>query len=82
MEITVYSTTYCPSCQSLKKWLDQKQIEYKAINLDDHPEEQAEVIQKTGSFLVPITIIKFDDGQEEIIQGPEYAQFKKVLNIE
>ena len=80
-QITVFSTTHCPACQTLKTWLDRQGLEYEAVNLEKQPERQAEVIEKSGSFLVPITIIKLSTGQEEIIQGTAYARIKKILNL-
>ena len=81
MEVTVYSTTYCPSCVSLKNWLRDKNIDYKSVNLEEEPQKQAEIFEKTNSLMVPITLVKFDDGSEEIIIGPQYGQLKKVLKI-
>lgn len=80
-QITVFSATHCPSCQTLKAWLDKQGLKYESVNLEEQPHRQAEVIEKSGSFLVPITIIKLANGQEEIVQGTEYGRLKKILGI-
>ena len=37
MKITVYSTTTCPYCAMLKKWLDEKHVEYTNYMVDSNP---------------------------------------------
>ena len=81
MKVTVYTTNHCPSCVTLKKWLDSKDIQYNLINVEDNPQEQAQLIEKTGSFLVPITVVEHSDGVQEVIQGTLYGQLKKALNL-
>ena len=80
-KITVFSTTHCPSCQTLKRWLDQRGIAYEAVNVEEEPARQAELIEKSGSFLVPVTIISLADGREEIIQGTQYGRIKSILGL-
>ena len=66
----------------LKKWLLQKEINFEVINVEEEPEKQRELIEKSGSFLVPVTVITDIQGQEEIIHGTQYAQIKKALNLD
>lgn len=80
-QVTVYSTTHCGSCASLKKWLDSKQIEFKSINLEEQPELQAEVIAKSGSMQVPVTIVTDDDGTEQVVNGPKFADISAALGL-
>ena len=80
-QVTVFSTTYCPSCQTLKKWLQQQQIEYQSVNVEKEPERQAELIAKSGGFLVPVTLITHGDGREEVVQGTQYAKIKSALGL-
>ena len=80
-QVTVYTTNQCPSCQTLKKWLVDKQVDFEVANIETDSEKQQQLIEKTGSFLVPVTVIIKPDGQEEIIYGTQYAQLKKALNL-
>ena len=79
--VTVFSTTYCPSCQTLKGWLEQQKIDYDTANVEKEPERQAELIAKSGGFLVPVTLISHENGREEVIQGTQYAKIKAALGI-
>ena len=36
-QVTVFSTSQCAVCQTLKQWLDRQQISYQAINLEEQP---------------------------------------------
>ena len=78
-KISVYTTTNCPSCETLKKWLDQQKISYEVINIEEDPKEQAFLFKKTGSFLVPVTIIVDRQDKEVVVYGTKYAQIKKAL---
>ena len=78
-KVTVFSTTYCPSCQTLKKWLTEQQITYEAVNVEEQPERQEELVAKSGGFFVPVTLIKHGDGREEVVQGTQYSQIKAAL---
>ena len=49
-KVTVFSTSHCSSCIALKQWLDKNQIDYQAVNLDDNPEQQAEIFKKKRCF--------------------------------
>ena len=79
--VTVFSTTYCPSCQVLKQWLDEQKIAYQAVNVEEDPERQQELVAKSGGFLVPVTLVKHQDGREEVIQGTQYTQIKTALGL-
>ena len=79
--VTVFSTNNCALCVTLKKWLKSQQIEFEAINLDQDPTRQAEIIKKAGSMRVPITLITDPDGQETVINGPNYSAIKKILGL-
>ena len=80
-QVTVFSTTYCPSCQTLKAWLKGQAIDYIAVNVEEEPERQAELIEKSGGFSVPVTLIKHADGREEVVQGTQYAKIKTALGL-
>ena len=80
-KVTVFSTTYCPSCQTLKKWMEEQKITYEAVNVEEKPDRQAELIAKSGGFFVPVTLIAHADGREEVVQGTQYAKIKTALGL-
>ena len=80
-KLTVFTTTYCASCQTLKRWLDGQKIEYQTVNLDDEPARQAEILQKTGQLQVPVVIINKADGDEVAIAGNQFSQIRQALGM-
>ena len=68
-DITIYTTNTCAYCVMVKKWLDSKSHSYNVINLDEQPEKQAEALQLSGAFTVPITVVTKQDDSREVIVG-------------
>lgn len=63
----------------VKKYLDSKKQSYKIINLDDHPEEQAEAFRLSGALTVPITLVTKSDDTQQVIIGYNLSQLAKAL---
>lgn len=67
-DITIFTTNTCSYCSMVKRWLASKGLNYQEVNLEEHPERQAEVLQMSGALTVPVTIVtKHDDSREVII---------------
>jgi len=81
MNITIYSTTTCPYCKMLKKYLDEKKIAYteKVVDQDDAAKE--EMMKESGGFLgVPFTVI-VKDGKKDKVIGFDKTKINQVLGI-
>ena len=66
--ITIFTTNTCAYCPMVKRYLASKGLNYEEINLEEHPQRQAEALQMSGALTVPITVVtKVDDSQEVII---------------
>ena len=76
--ITVFTTNTCAYCKMVKKWLDNKNITYKIVNLDENPERQKEIYEKSGALTVPVTLVE-DDGIEQVIVGFNLARLSSVV---
>ncbi len=46
--IKMYSTPWCPDCHRAKQFLQEHGIAYEEINIDEHPEAAALVIEQNG----------------------------------
>lgn len=68
-DITIFTTNTCAYCGMVKKWLDNKGHSYQVVNLDDHPERQAEALQLSGALTVPITVVTKQDDSKEVVVG-------------
>ncbi|MCH8518278.1 glutaredoxin [Candidatus Gracilibacteria bacterium] len=51
--ITIFSKSYCPYCTSAKDFLDGLGKVYEEVDLENHPEKMAEIVQISGMMTVP-----------------------------
>lgn len=68
-KITVFTTNTCAYCVMVKKWLDNKGVQYSVVNLDEQPEKQKEIYEKSGALTVPVTLVENEDLTEEVVIG-------------
>ena len=80
-KITIYSTTTCPYCVMLKRWLDDKKVEYTEYMVDRNPIAAQQMVNLSGQMGVPFTTIETDDGKMQGILGYDVPTFKRVLDL-
>lgn len=79
MNITVYSTSTCGICHALMEWLDQKDVTYTNVVVDEAPGGMAELMAASGGAIgVPFSVVEVD-GQETGIAGFDRAKFTKLF---
>ena len=79
MKVTVYSTTTCPYCVMLKRWLDEKKVEYTDYLIDKNPIAAQSMVQQSGQRGVPFSTVEHDDGSVDKILGFDRNRFEAVL---
>ncbi len=79
MKITVYTTTTCPYCVMLKKWLESKSVEFTNYTVDQNPIAAQNMINLSGQRGVPFSTIEYDDGKVEQILGFDKPKFEAAL---
>lgn len=67
--ITIFTTNTCSYCGMVKRFLDMKGQKYDVVNLDEHPERQAEAMELSGALTVPITVVTKQDDSQEVVVG-------------
>ncbi len=72
--ITIYTTNTCAYCVMVKKWLTAKGFGYEEVNVEEHPERQAEALAASGSLTVPVTVVTKQDDSQEVIVGYNLAK--------
>ncbi len=72
--ITIFTTNTCAYCVMVKKWLAAKGHQYEEVNIDQHPERQAEALQLSGAMTVPVTVVTKQDDSREVIVGFNLAK--------
>lgn len=83
MQITIYSTTTCPYCKMLKKYLTEKNISFTEKLVDQDDAAKNEMIKESGGFLgVPFVVVAKDDGSKETIVGFDKRKINSILGIQ
>lgn len=72
--VTIFTTNTCAYCVMVKKYLAAKGIGYEEVNLDTHPERQAEALEISGALTVPVTVITKEDDSREVVIGYNLAK--------
>ncbi len=79
MKVTVFSTTTCPYCVMLKRWLDDKKINYDEYMVDHNPIAAQFMVQQSGQMGVPFSTVEHDDGTVDKIVGFDREKFEIAL---
>jgi len=84
MKITIYSTTWCPSCVSAKKLLDAKGLSYEEINIEEVNISREQLLEITGGHTVPQIVInnKTIGGFENLMMLNQNGELDKIISNE
>lgn len=74
--ITIYSTPTCVYCNSLKKYLASKNIEYTEVDVSENEQELEKMVAISGQMGVPVVDI---DG--DVVIGFDRERIDGLLNI-
>jgi glutaredoxin 3 len=77
--ITIFTTSTCAYCPMVKKFLAAKGLSYDEVNLEEHPERQAEVLQLSGALTVPVTVITKQDDSQSVVIGYNLAKLAPAI---
>jgi mycoredoxin len=57
MNVTVYSAFWCPDCREAKRFLNQHNIPFQDIDIENTPGAAEEVVKRTGKRAIPQFVI-------------------------
>jgi glutaredoxin len=78
--ITIFTTNTCSYCAMVKRFLDMKGLKYEVVNLDEHPERQAEALSMSGALTVPITVVTKQDDSQEVVVGYNLSRLAPAIS--
>lgn len=78
-DITIFTTNTCSYCGMVKRFLDMKGQSYNVVNLDEHPERQAEALEISGALTVPITVVTKQDDTKQVVVGYNLSQLAPAI---
>ena len=78
--VKIYSTSWCPSCVSAKRLLEDKNIQFEEINIEEIGMSREQLFEITGGMSVPQIVInnKSAGGFENLF---ELSQSGKLIEI-
>lgn len=79
-EITVYTRRICSFCTAAKQLLQSRGYEYEEVNLDQHPDLIADVMQRSGQRTVPQIFVdgKSVGGFSELRAAVQSGEFEQL----
>jgi glutaredoxin 3 len=72
-KVVIYTSPTCHFCHELKKYLDEKSIEFEERDVSEKSVAE-EVVKKTGQLGVPVTFVG-----EAFVVGFDEKKIKKLL---
>ncbi len=76
-KVKVYTTPACVYCVTLKKFLEEKKIEFEEVDVSKDKTAADEMVEKSGQMGVPVVEIG-----EKIIVGFDRDKIIETLGIE
>ncbi len=77
----MYTTKTCPFCKMQTEYLDNKNVTYERILVDEHPEEAQKMISISGQMGVPFTVIDKENGERVTILGFDKKRIDETLGL-
>ena len=80
--VKIYSTSWCPSCVSAKRLLEDNNIEFEEINIEEIKMSREQLFEITGGMSVPQIVIndKSIGGFAELLDLSQSGQLVDLLN--
>ena len=84
MKIIIYGTTWCPSCVSAKRFLDDKSLSYEEINIEEKNISREKLAELTGGHTVPQIVINEQciGGFSELMTLNQSGKLEEILSNE
>lgn len=73
--VTIYSAPWCAFCHMAKRYLDDKHITYKDIDVDADPSAARALVEKSGQAGIPVLEIG-----DQIIIGFDKPKIDEALS--
>lgn len=80
-KVTVYSTSTCPYCAMLTRWLKENDLEYDEFKVDDNPYAAQMMVSLSGQMGVPFTTIEDEKGAITKVLGFDVPKLSNALGV-
>lgn len=81
--IVIFTLNGCSHCKSLKKRLEQLEINFVEIEITQNKEIWDQVVQQTGHNVLPTVFIKSENGDDGpvYVPGRDYTSEDHIIKI-
>tara|TARA_Y100000814_G_scaffold226752_1_gene170704 strand:- start:295 stop:543 length:249 start_codon:yes stop_codon:yes gene_type:complete len=81
--VKIYSTSWCPSCVTAKRLLENENIEFEEINIEELGMSREDLCNLTGGMTVPQIVINNQTigGFEDLLKLSQSGKLKELINI-
>lgn len=77
----IYSTPACHYCHMLKEWLADHQIAFNNKDVAVDMAARQEMVGKSHQMGVPVSVLQFQDGSEQIVVGFDQRRLSQLLGL-
>ena len=80
--VKIYSTSWCPSCVSAKRLLEDNNIEFEEINIEEIDMSRERLFEITGGMSVPQIVVHNQSigGFEDLFALSQSGELEELLN--
>ena len=79
--VKIYSTAWCAYCKEEKRFLDEKNVAYTDVNVEEDTAAAEEMVKASGQMGVPFTTVTHDDGTVASVVGFDREWLTKELKL-
>ena len=80
-KVKIYSTSWCAFCRAEKRFLTDKGVEFKDVDVESDEAAAKEMVEHSGQMGVPYTIITKDNGETVGILGFDQPRLTAELGL-
>lgn len=78
-KVTVYGTSWCPDVRRARQFLDEKEIAYDFIDIDEDQNAEEKVLEwNDGRRRVPTILV--GDEERTVMSNPSRGELEKALD--
>ena len=79
--VKIYSTSWCPSCVYAKRLLEENNIEFKEVNIEEEKISREQLLELTGGMSVPQIVINGQSigGFENLLELTQSGKLSELL---
>ena len=80
--VKIYSTTWCAYCKAEKTYLDEQNVPYSEVNVEEDQVAAEEMVKLSGQMGVPFTTVTHEDGTVAGVVGFDRDWLAKELKLD